>query len=634
MAFTSGFQGFGSIVKIKRILLGANIRQYSAFIATPPPPEQVKSINNNQTKTDAELFGQIDLPVEERIAFHKFDFEPEDNDEQDKHEAVIADIYRPGREDMLRKINRLIHVKRDLKSALDVLETEMKEECVKPEQAHYRILINACSGVGHARKAFQLYEEMNKRKIKRHVGIYADLYHSCVQCPDREFALEQATMLRKQLAESHFIPNKIIYHTMIQAFGRLGDLETAFELIDEMRQNQVPVTHDTFDFLLQGCISDKQHGFRHALLTWRTMRTKQIWPRISNFNLMLKAAQDCGVGEISHSRDILTACLPVNKRKKLLEKEKRGEKRKEKKKLAASDSLELVSKDDIPREVEMAEIPNLLAKRPSLPSNMVGLAPADTRQNRLMLMGGTVGFLEMMWKDRVKPDIKTFDQLLRVIPNTSQSEEELLQAMERAGVRPDVSFCNQLIILRQKRPDLSAARRTLAWMTELELRPDIMTYGALAMCCKDQKTVFNFIRDFRGLGLRLNTEIMTTLLTNTGKTLQPQSVQKLLQLCLIDKVKVNKRLLFAVESFYQTYRRFVFQKERGFDVPKAVDIELTRNNGQHWEEFVRYYKKWLLQVKPDFNEDPTLQYKTIKDSKQLDKEKEAINLQKTVSNNE
>ena len=577
----------------------------------------------------------IDLPVEERIAFHKFDFEPDDNDEQDKHEAKIADIYRPGKEDMLRKINRLIHVKRDLKSALDVLETEMKEECVQPEQAHYRILINACSDVGHARKAFQLYEDMNKRKLKRHVGIYADLYHSCVQCPDKKFALDQATMLRKQLAESRFIPNKIVYHTMIQAFGRLGDLETAFELIDEMRQNKVPVTHETFDFLLQGCISDRQDGFRHALMTWRTMRTKQVWPRISNYNLMLKAAQDCRVGEIKYSRDVLIACLPVHKQKELLKQEKKENKKKVKEKLAASDSscLELVSKTDIPSELEMVKIPNLLAKRPAIPANMVGLTPDDTRQNRLMLMGGLGGFLEMMMKDRVKPDIKTFDQLLRVIPNTSQSEAELLEAMERAGVKPDVSFCNQLIILRQKRGDLAAAQSSLSWMTELELRPDIMTYGALALCCKDEWHVNRFVRDFRGLGLRLNTEILTTLLTNTGKTLRPQSVQRLLKLCLIDKVKVNRRLLTSVESFYQTYRELVIQKERGFDIPRVVDIELTQNNGHHWENFVRYYKQWLLQVKPDFNEDPTLQYKTIRDFKQLDKEKEAINLQKSISNN-
>ena len=67
--------------------------------------------------------------------------------------------------------------------------------------------------------------------------------------------------------------------TPFQAFGRTGDLETAFELIDEMRQNHVPVTHETFDFLLQGCISDKEVGFRHALITWRMMRQKQVWPR-------------------------------------------------------------------------------------------------------------------------------------------------------------------------------------------------------------------------------------------------------------------------------------------------------------------------------------------------------------------
>merc|ERR1719225_2178613 len=137
---------------------------------------------------------------------------------------------------------------------------------------------------------------------------------------------------------------------MIQAFGRLGDLETAFELIDEMRQNKVPVTHETFDFLLQGCISGRQDGFRHALMTWRTMRTKQVWPRISNYNLMLKAAQDCRVGEIKYSRDVLITCLPVHKQKELLKQEKKEKQRKVKKKLTASDSsgLELVTKNDIP----------------------------------------------------------------------------------------------------------------------------------------------------------------------------------------------------------------------------------------------------------------------------------------------
>ena len=592
------------------------MRQYCARI----PPRQVKSIEVTETKDgeSQDQFGTIQLSLEERIAFHKFDFEPDDNDEQDKHEAIIADIYRPGQEDLLRKINRLIHVKKDLKSALDVLETEMKEECVKPQQAHYRILINACSGVGHARKAFQLYEDMKKRGIKRHVAIFADLFHSCVNCPDRKFALDQATALRKQLAEDHFIPNKIVYHTMIQAFGRTGDLETAFELIDEMRQNRVPVTHETFDFLLQGCISDRDHGFRHALITWRTMRKKQVWPRIDNYNLMLKAAQDCGLGDIKYSRDILIACLPVPKQKVLQDKE---EKERKEKKLTSSDptssGLELVSKADIPSELDRSvKMPNLLAKRPPMSDSILGLAPQDTPQNRLLLMGGTFGFLEMMWRDRVTPDIKTFDQLLRVIPNTKEGEEDLLMAMKESGVKPDVSFCNQLILLRQRRGDLAAARETLSWMTELELRPDIMTYGALAMCCRDNKTIFQFLREFQCVGLRLNTEIMTSLLAGAARTLQPRAVHRLLHICQTENVRVNKKLITTVETFYQFYRKLILQKEEGLRVPSAVNFEVTKNNCNNWEIFVRYYKQWLLEVRPDLNEDPTLQYKTIRDSKQ------------------
>ena len=112
---------------------------------------------DDDTNIDDDDFGTLELPVDEKIVFNKFDFAPDDNDEQDAHDAKIADIYRPGREQFLRKINYLIHEKRNLKEALNVFETEMKTELVKPEQAHYRILIHACAKVGHVRKAFQLF---------------------------------------------------------------------------------------------------------------------------------------------------------------------------------------------------------------------------------------------------------------------------------------------------------------------------------------------------------------------------------------------------------------------------------------------------------------------------------------------
>jgi len=194
--------------------------------------------------------------------------------------------------------------------------------------------------------------------------------------------------------------------TPFQAFGRTGDLETAFELIDEMRQNHVPVTHETFDFLLQGCISDKEVGFRHALITWRMMRQKQVWPRIHNYNLILKAAYDCKMGDVKHTKDILIACLPAPEREK---------KRKNEKvnvapsinQLKTSDSdsfLELVTQEE--KDLQLARIesvqpmPNLLSKRPQIGKNIINMSGDDSKESRLMVMGGVSGLLELMKKTK------------------------------------------------------------------------------------------------------------------------------------------------------------------------------------------------------------------------------------------
>jgi len=592
-------------------------------------------VNNSLDKIqdESDEFGTYELPIDEKLVYDKFDFVPEDMDSQDKHEAIIADIYRPGREQYLRKLNYLIHVKKDLRDALNTLEVDMKEQCVKPEHPHYRVLINACAQVGHVSKAFQLYKEYRERGMKRHVGIYADLFVSCSNSKDKTLALNNATHLRKKLALDHFIPNQILYHTMIQAFGRCGDLETAFELIDEMRQNKVTVTSETFSFLLQGCVSDQQSGFRHALLTWRAMRRKQIWPKLYSYNLMLKAAQDCGLGDIRYTADIIEACLTAEKQieyKRAKIKSLKESKRKcftkpeeEIKEITIDGELQIVSQEEKNKElgiVPFREIPNLLAKRPDV-EHIVGLAPSDTAQNRLMLMGGQAGFLEWMRKDRVVPDIKTVDQMLRIIPNTNEAEEELLAILPKLNIKPDVNFCNQLIIHREMRDELELAKSTLQMMTEYHLSPDIMTFGSLARCCKDPKSVKSFLDDFESLEGRLNKEILTTLITNMCIALKPATVEKLLKICLREQISPDKRLIETVEKFYQKYRGFLILKEKGGFVPYPVVLEIKKSNLSNWESFVSYYKQWLAKVKPDLNEDPMLQYKTIKDEQRNNNQK-------------
>jgi len=42
---------------------------------------------------------------------------------------------------------------------------------------------------------------------------------------------------------------------------------------------------------------------------------------------------------------------------------------------------------------------------------------------RLILLGGCSGFLKNMKSNKIKPDIKTFTQLLEVIPSTLSAEK-------------------------------------------------------------------------------------------------------------------------------------------------------------------------------------------------------------------
>jgi len=52
---------------------------------------------------------------------------------------------------------------------------------------------------------------------------------------------------------------------MIKAFGRCGDVVTAFGIVDEMIEAHLRIDNEVFSMLLQACISDKEAGLRHAI---------------------------------------------------------------------------------------------------------------------------------------------------------------------------------------------------------------------------------------------------------------------------------------------------------------------------------------------------------------------------------
>jgi len=417
----------------------------------------------NENADESDTFGTIDKQYNEKITSN-FVFEEDDNDKQDEHERKVADIYRPGKADFLRKINELVHDKKDVKAALEVLDVEMRNEYVQPEQEHYRILIHACALVGYTNKAFKLHREFKNRDLPYHVGIYTDLFSACTKSHSPEHAREKAKQLLNEIREKHINPNRALYNSMIQAFGRLGDLPTAFNLVDEMKQYKWNLTDETYNFLLQGCLSDKESGFRHALIIWRNMRRKKISPTIYSYNLMLRCTKECGMGDPNLIQDILLESVS-NQERKFLEARLGGElmnqKDKEEKLLLAGsrskgDNKEIdLSKDSelkwwevdiksLERSLRLKDYstPSILEANPDL-GNVLEIGMQDTPEGRMSLIGKLDQIEKCMAADKVLPDMKTLSILLTTI-NTPEMELQIFKSINNMGLKPDTAFFNQI----------------------------------------------------------------------------------------------------------------------------------------------------------------------------------------------
>lgn len=376
-----------------------------------------------------------------------------------------------------------------VKEAIDVLEVRMlKEDQVKPSSYIYNLVISECGRLGYAQKAFQLYTRMKQRDLKVTGATYTALFNACANSPYPKDALDKANNLRKIMLQNGYVPNESNYNAMIKAFGRCNDIETAFLLVDEMKGHKLQLKTDTFNFLLQACISEKEFGFRHALLVWHKMRHKGLTPDLYTFNLMLKCVEECSIGDLETMRGVIGQIMSESaKRGDGVKLKVRGGDRQlveiipknrstNANEGGTSDSGgELVTTTDATTGEDQIEpvapantnddgrAPNLISKTPHLGS-LVALKTVTKPEDRLLLLGGISGFLDEMTEAGVQPDIRTFTKLLDVIPSTTAAEHKLIQIVRKAGVPTDVDFFNMLIKKRSMRFDFKGAKVCAASM--------------------------------------------------------------------------------------------------------------------------------------------------------------------------
>ena len=106
---------------------------------------------------------------------------------------------------------------------------------------------------------------MKKYGVEPQSHTYTALFNSCANSPFPEDALQRANKLRQQLTDKGVVLHVVTYRAMIKAYGKLGQLETAFQIVDELVQNKHRIDGHIFQHLLVACISDKEAGFTHAI---------------------------------------------------------------------------------------------------------------------------------------------------------------------------------------------------------------------------------------------------------------------------------------------------------------------------------------------------------------------------------
>ncbi|XP_022244513.1 pentatricopeptide repeat-containing protein 1, mitochondrial-like isoform X2 [Limulus polyphemus] len=559
------------------------------------------SDKNSETElTDSDVFGTV-ADAESVI---KYQTESDlHTDEPDDDDVFISYGKKMSPKEYGDKMKELIK-ERKLKDALQLYNQMIKEDRVKPVKYIYTLLIGACGRVGYTKMAFKLFKHMRDRGMTPSPATLTGLFNACAETPFLNYGLQKAIHLREQIMEKGWQPSNITFHSMIKAFGRCGDLETAFSLADEMTENGHVVTAETFNFLLQACITNKEAGFTHAIQVFRFMKFSTTLPEVHAFNLLLRAVRDCGIGPPDVSKQLLEEWQKESY--SLSRKAKDPKPSKEILKISSSKFVqkELVSESSdktrsITREeegnkspaiinpessicvLEKSETPNLLLSSGNGDNQQViGLRNVEKPEDRLALIGGLDGFLQLMIASKAKPDIRTFSLLLETLPSTTESEVALLQWIDKLQLSPDTDFFNLLIKKRNYRKDFFGAKEVLSLIRKYGLYPDIVTFGVLALGCKTKNLGLQLLEEMEAAGFRPNVEIFGSLVRNA--TFIPDFWY------LISLMNKMKDL-----------------EDRGEKVPLPYTKKYVKEG---FRVYNLYYKQWLKNTYVEIPQHPWAQY--------------------------